>query len=124
MSWLSASNLVGAYSVLIGLAMIGMWTVLLATNQVPELQAERRRATLHLAAEFLTAILLIISGAGLLLGSEWTRTLSPVSLGMLLYTVIVSAGYYANKDVLSMVTMFIVLTILTVVAIIALFKFT
>ena len=124
MSWLSATNLVGAYSVLVGLAMIGMWTVLLATSQVPELQAERRRATFHLVAEFLTAILLIISGAGLLLGSEWTRTLSPVSLGMLLYTVIASAGYYANKDDLPMVTMFMVLTILTVVAIIALFKFT
>ena len=121
---LSASNLVAVYSVLTGFAMIGMWTMLLARNQMPELQAEPRRATLHLVAEFLTAILLIISGAGLLLGSEWARTLSPISLGMLLYTVIISAGYYANQDDLPMVAMFMVLTVLTIMAIVALFKFT
>ena len=91
---------------------------------MPELLEKPKEITFHLIAEFSTAVLLIISGIGLLLRSGWTRTLSPISLGMLLYTVINSAGFYAHQNNLPMVAMFLVLIILTVVAIIALFKFT
>ena len=123
MSLLSARNLIAVYSVLVGFMMIGMWVFLLSTSQVPEACERPKKLSFHLIAEFSTAVLLIISGTGLLLGSEWARTLSPISLGMLLYTVIMSAGYYIHQDNLPMVTMFMVLTILTIVAIVALFKF-
>ena len=127
MSLLSANNLVGAYSVLIGLMMIGMWVFLLLTDKVPELQPDSyapRLIIYHIVAELLTGIVLIISGVGLFLGSDWARTLSAISLGMLLYTVINSPGKYAHEGNLPMVAMFTVITILTVVAIVALFKFT
>ena len=126
MGLLSASNLVATYAILIGLMMIGMWVSLLLTNQVPELQPASfapRLIAYHIVAEILTAVVLIISGVGLFLGSDWAKTLSAISLGMLLYTVINSAGKYAHEDNLPMVAMFTVVTILTVAAIVALFKF-
>ncbi len=124
MSLLSASNLVGTYSVLIGLMMIGMWVSLLLTKQVPELKPASyapRLIAYHIVAELLTAIVLIISGVGLFLGSDWSRILSAISLGMLLYSVINSPGKYAHENNLPMVAMFTIITILTVVAIITLF---
>ena len=124
MDLLSASNLVGTYSVLIGLMIIGLWISLLLKNRVPELQPASyapRLITYHILAEFLTAIVLIISGVGLFLDSDWARTLSALSLGMLLYTVINSPGKYAHENNLPMVAMFTVITILTLVAIVTLF---
>ncbi len=124
MSLLSASNLVGIYSVLIGLMMIGMWVSLLLTKQVPELKPASyapRLIAYHIVAELLTAIVLIISGVGLFLVSDWARILSAISLGMLLYSVINSPGKYAHENNLPMVAIFTIITILTVVAIITLF---
>ena len=123
MSLLSASNLVGIYSVLIGLMMIGMWVSLLLTKQVPELRPASyapRLITYHIVAELLTAIVLIISGVGLFLVSDWAKILSAISLGMLLYSVINSPGKYAHENNLSMVAVFTIITILTVVAMVAL----
>lgn len=122
MDLFSAGNLIAAYSVLIGLMMIGMWLHLLLTNQMPELhKTKTKHISLHLIDEFLTALLLIISGVGLSLRGEWARTLMPIALGVLLYTTIVSAGKYADEDNLPMVTMFGVITILTLIAIAGLF---
>jgi len=123
MGLLSATNLVAVYSVLIGFMMIGMWISLLSTAQVPELHERPKELAFHLAAEFLTAILLIISGIGLLLKNDWARMLSLIALGMLLYTVIMSAGYYAHQGNTPMVAMFVALTILTILAIVVLLKF-
>ena len=119
---LSASNLVAVYSILIGLFMIGFWVFALSKNLVPP-EEKPWSITFHVIAEFSTAILLIVSGVGLWFGSEWARTLSPLALGLLLYAVINSPGYYAQKNNLPMVAMFIVLIILTVAAIIALLRF-
>jgi len=122
MGLVSANSLVAVYGILVGLSMIGMWASLLLTDQVPA--SEKPWAiTFHLIAEFSTAILLIVSGAGLWLNSEWAKRLSLISLGMLLYSVVVSPGYYAQKNNLPMVAMFVVFIILTVTAIIALLKF-
>ena len=119
---LSAANLIAVYSVLIGLLMIGFWVFALSKNLVPP-EEKPWSITFHVIAEFSTAILLIVSGVGLWLGSEWGRTLSPLALGLLLYAVINSPGYYAQKNNMPMLAMFIVLILLTVAAIIALVKF-
>jgi len=126
MNLLSANNLIAIYCILIGLMMIGMWLYLLLKNQVPELQPESYAPKLisyHVVAELLTGIFLIISGAGLFLGSDWARMLSAISLGMLFYSVINSPGKYAHENNVPMVAMFTVITILTVMAMVALFKF-
>jgi hypothetical protein len=75
-----------------------------------------------LAGELLTAVLLIVSALGLLLEKQWARILSPAALGMLLYTVIVSPGYYAQLGNTPMVIMFAILIVLTVAALVGTLK--
>jgi hypothetical protein len=109
------------YSAIIGFFMLSFWAALLLTDQVPPEQMPWAIA-FHLAGELLTAILLIVSSLGLLMEKGWTRILSPFALGMLLYTVIVSPGYYAQIGNTPMVIMFIILIALTVAALVGTFK--
>lgn len=102
------------YAIIIGIAMIGMWITFLVTEQVPEVTTAPVKITYHLIAEFLTAILLLIGGFGLYTNRGWGFHLYLISMGMLLYTVIVSAGYYGNLGDMAMVGMFTVFQILTI----------
>ncbi len=105
------------YAVIVGVLMIGQWIMFIATGQVPELEAEPVRISFHLAAEFLTAILLVIGGLGLFTRRRWGLSLFFVAMGMLLYTIIVSPGYFAQLGDFGFVGMFAVLFVLTVVLI-------
>ncbi len=106
------------YAVVVGLLIFGQWAFFLITRQVPELKTERVRVLFHIADEFLTAAVLIASGVGLLMQQAWATTLYPVAAGMLLYTIIVSSGYFAQKHVWPIVGMFAVLLILTAISLI------
>jgi hypothetical protein len=117
-------KLASIYSIIIGIAMICMWIVFILTNQVPEINIAPLKISYHLLAEFLTAILLLIGGFGLFTKKEWGFNLYFISMGMLLYTVIVSAGYYADLGEMIMVVMFTVFQIVTILFIgIALFRY-
>ena len=111
-------NFPALFAIAVGLLMITQWAFFLITRQVPELKTERVRVLLHIAAEFLTAAALIASGVGLLMQQTWAATIYPVALGMLLYTIIVSAGYFAQKRVWPIVGMFAALLILTAISLI------
>ncbi len=71
---------------------------------------------LHLAAEFVTAGLLIASGAAWLVAGSGANAAVAAGLGMLLYTVIASPGYFLARRELPAVGMFGVLAALTVTA--------
>jgi hypothetical protein len=101
----------------VGVLMLAQWTISLATGQVPELQTAPWEIVLHLAAEATTALLLILSGIGLLRRWAWARTLFFVAAGMLLYTVIVSPGYFAQRGQWPPVLMFAILFALDIAAI-------
>ena len=107
---------VGWYSLVVGFGMLAQWGFFLATGQVPELQAEPFRIAFHLTGEAATAIALIVSGAALLRRLKWGRDVSFVSLGMLIYTVIVSPGYFAQQGQWPLVAMFGVLLILALIS--------
>ena len=104
------------YALVVGIGMIGQWGVSLASRQVPEIKTEPYRIAFHLAGEFLTALALIAAGVGMLVGAPWGRPLYPAAVGMLLYTVIVSPGYFAQKRQWPMVGMFAVLLVLALVS--------
>ncbi len=108
-----------AYAIGVGLAIIGLWMTLLMGGNVPELESATLEIGYHLVAELLTAGLLLAAGIGLLLRRPWARRLYPVALGMLGYTVINSAGYYAQLGAFDVVGMFTVLTIATVILVIS-----
>jgi len=85
------------FAIVVGLGMIGQWTLSYLSGQIPELVDEPIRIGFHLAAEMVTALCLIVSGIGLTVKWRWARPVHFISLGMLLYTAIVSPGYFAQK---------------------------
>ena len=104
------------YALVVGLGMIGQWAFFLVTRQVPELKTEPVRIAFHLAAEFLTAVVLIVSGVGLLVSASWSHPLYLVSIGMLLYTSVVSPGYFAQERKWPLVAMFALILMLALLS--------
>ena len=97
------------YSLVVGCLMLAQWTFFLAAGQVPELRTEPYRIGFHLAGEAVTAMMLIVAGAGLLRGKTWARPVGMTALGLLIYTAIVSPGYFAQQGVWPLVAMFAVI---------------
>lgn len=108
------------FAVVVGLGMIGQWTASYLGKQIPELKTEPIRIAFHIAAEMVTAMLLIISGVGLIFPTSWAVDLYLVSTGMLFYTAIVSPGYFAQKGQWGWLGMFAVIIILGVSSLILL----
>jgi peptidoglycan/LPS O-acetylase OafA/YrhL len=106
-------NIIAIYSLLIGILMIGMWSMVILTGQVPEISIKPAEIMLHLIAEFITAFLLIGGGISLLKKIKIGYNLNLVALGMLLYTLIVSPGYYLQRGDLTFVGVFFILLIAT-----------
>lgn len=97
-----------------GIAMLGMWAMFMATGQVPELQTKFYEIALHIVAEVATAIALIIGGYGLFAGRKWGMQAYMLSMGMLLYTLIVSPGYYIQRENIVMTGMFAAFFVLAI----------
>jgi len=100
----------------VGLLMAGQWSFFLATGNVPELRTEPVEIGLHLAAELVTAVLLVAGGVGVWREAGWGRSLVLFALGMVAYTEVQSPGYFAARGVWPIVAMFAVLLVGTVVA--------
>lgn len=116
---MTVNGFVAAYAIVVGIFMPGFWSALLAGGKA-ELDRRPWDMGLHLAAEFATAFLLVLSGAGGFLGLPGVPVLAPVAPGMLLYSVVDSPGLYAGLKNWPMVGMFAVLTTLTLAAILGL----
>jgi hypothetical protein len=108
-------QVIGWYALVVGLAIGGWWAVELRAGVLARPDRTRAELGLHLAAELLTATVLLIGGVLLL-----TRRASAVALvgfGMLLYTTIQSPGYFLARGERGPVAMFGVLVVTTVLAI-------
>ncbi len=111
-----------SFAFLVGISMIGLWTMLLITNQVPELVTDPFSIAFHLIAEFIAALFLIIGGILLYRKHLLGEKIYLVSVGMLLYTVINSSGYYAQNGEWSFVAMFAILFLLAVISLAVLLR--
>ena len=105
------------FAITVGTGMILQWLASYFQDQIPELKTEPVRIGFHLAGEFATSLALIISGAGLLIGSPWGDTLFLVASGMLLYTAIVSPGYFAQQGQWIWVVIFASLITISIITI-------
>ena len=103
------------YSITVGILMIAMWLFFIFTGNVPEFKTIPYSISLHLFAEFATAILLIIGGAGLIKKARWALHIHLTSIGMLFYTVIVSPGYYLDQGQIYIPILFAVLLIFAII---------
>lgn len=108
-------KLAAIYSIIIGIAMLGMWMMFVATDQVPELKTAFYEIGLHIIGEVITALALIIGGYALFTNKKWGLQAYMLSMGMLLYTLIVSPGYYAQRDNIVMVGMFVVFFLIAII---------
>ncbi len=104
----------GIYAILIGIGILGLWTMLLLTNQVPELETEPVAIALHITAEIIMGILSLISGIFLLIGLSWAPYFFILAMGLVIYAVINSAGYYGQKKQWAFVIMFGIILITSV----------
>jgi len=104
-------------AIIIGVVMLLQWGFFLLSGQVPELETEPVRIAFHLAAEAVTALSLILAGWLLIQGHPRGRELGLVAFGMLIYTVIVSPGYFAQQGAWPLVAMFAVLLFLAILSI-------
>ncbi|MEN8238840.1 MAG: hypothetical protein ABFR53_06510 [Actinomycetota bacterium] len=101
-----------------GVGIVGLWTMLIATGQVPEIEERDRAIWFHITAEYLLGFALISSGLLLLLiGADVSiRVFAGAALGGTAYSTINSSGYYARKDQWVAVGAFGALTVFVVVA--------
>jgi hypothetical protein len=97
------------YGIIVGILMIAQWMVSIISGGVPEFQTEPWRIGFHLAAEFSTAIMLIVGGIAVLRADAWGRTVLLIGLGMVIYSEIVSPSYFAQLGGWPMAGMFLVL---------------
>ncbi len=68
----------------------------------------------HLIAETITALLLLISGFGLLKKRRWGFQIFSISMGSLLYATIMGIGFYIRTDFVFLLGMSIMLCLLTI----------
>ena len=68
---MKVKKIAAVYSIIVGISMIGMWTVFYVTGGIPEINAEPAKIIMHLIAEFVTAASLILGGFGLISNRKW-----------------------------------------------------
>ena len=111
----------GVFAIVVGVGMVAQWTVSLLAGGVPEVETRPVALGFHLAAEGLTAALLVAAGVALLLRRRWARWAYAVATGMLLYTAIVSPGYFVQEGqpifllLFAVILAFAVMTLVVVV---------
>ncbi|MFW9827720.1 MAG: hypothetical protein ACFFEY_09015 [Candidatus Thorarchaeota archaeon] len=96
----------GIYAIVIGLGIIGLWLIMYLTNQIPELKTEPVAIKFHITAEMIMGILSLLSGIFLLVGLFWAPYFFILAMGLVIYAVINSAGYYGQKKQWLFVIMF------------------
>lgn len=102
-------NFAASYGILVGLLMIAQWTISILTGGVPEFQTAPWEIAFHLAAEMSTAALLVVGGIAALKSIRRARQVLLVGLGMVIYSEIVSPGYFAQLRQWEFTAMFAVL---------------
>ena len=100
------------YALCVGVLMLAQWVIFLLTGNVPELQSAPWSIAFHLVAEILTAIMLIISGIMLLKRHPRGKQIFLLSVGMVVYAMINSAGHFAQSKDWIFLVMFGVLLVL------------
>jgi hypothetical protein len=89
------------YSLLIGFSILLIWLILFFgggdEEMVISLETTPIEMGAHIAAELITAAVLITAGLGLLKGRDWSKTLFFFGTGLLTYSVISAAGFYGQR---------------------------
>jgi hypothetical protein len=104
---------VASFCLFVGSMMAIQWLFFLLSGSVPELVSAPLAIAFHLAAEGSTAVLLIVAGSALWGQRHWALPATLLALGMLIYAMVNSAGYFAQQSQWGMVAMFGLLLLVT-----------
>ncbi len=104
------------YAIVVGALMLIVWAFLLVAGEVHDIQTQFLALVFHWAAELITALALIASGLALWKSKRWAAWGYPLAMGMLIYSLINSPGFYAQAQEWEMVGMFAALLVLAVAA--------
>ena len=97
------------YGIGVGLLMLAQWAFTILAGGVPEFQIAPWEIAFHLAAEISTALVLITGGIAALKSAGWSRQFLLLGLGMVIYSEVVSPGYFAQLGQWGFVVMFAIL---------------
>jgi hypothetical protein len=97
------------YGILVGFLMIAQWGLSIVSGGVSEFQSAPWEIAFHLAAEFSTAMILIVGGVAALRSMASSKQILLLGLGMVIYSEIVSPGYFAQLGQWMFVAMFAIL---------------
>jgi hypothetical protein len=112
-------SVVAVYAVVVAALIGGVWAVSLATGGVPEVRTKPWEIGHHLAAEALMAVTLLSGGIAELYGAAAGSPLLALGFGMTLYSIVNSAGYFAQRRQWPPVLLFAILLALTTAASVA-----
>lgn len=104
------------YGILVGVLMIAQWAISILSGDVPEFQNAPWEIAFHLAAEMSTALMLLIGGIASLKSISWAKQVLLLGMGMVIYSEIVSPGYFAQLGQWPFVAMFAVLLVGAIIA--------
>lgn len=102
------------FAICVGSLIIVMWLFFILAGMVPEFETKPAEIILHIIAEVTTGIMLLLAGIMILKKSRMSRFIYPLSMGMLIYTLIVSPGYYLQAGEYPLVVMFALLLIFAI----------
>jgi hypothetical protein len=111
--------LVASYALVVGLMVGGLWVASLGLHRVPELTTKPWEIRFHLAAESILALTLIGGGVATVVAAPVGPPVLLIGLGMTLYSIVNSSGYYVERRERGPVVMFGVLLVLTLIAALA-----
>ncbi len=110
------------FSIAVGFLMVVQWAFFILTGNVPEFSINPIEISFHIAVEMLTAAALITGGVSLLRSGDSARFVYLIAQGMLIYAVINSSGYFAQRGEWVFVLMFAVLLVLSVFSIVRIIR--
>jgi len=109
------TKIIAYYSIFLAVAIIGYWIMTLSSGNYAEGKIE---ISFHVFSEILMAIICFLGGILLLIKNKHGRNLSIVGFSMILYSVLNAAGYFGERNELSLTIMFLALFLISSIALI------
>ena len=103
----------GVFAIIAGICIPALWIYILAAGIIPRIHSEPTAVGFLLTSEFVTAILLLTGGIGLLLKQAWSQRVWYLSMGMLLYAVLMATGEFLQMNHPFFGPVFIIITAAT-----------
>ncbi len=101
------TKITAGFNLFVGASMILMWVFFYISDAIPELETAPYDIAMHLIAEFIAAILLILSGIAFIKTYKLQESLYYISYGALMYSIINSSGYFLAPFDIAMTMMFV-----------------